>query len=105
MSSCLRHSFVFNVDKGVTSQQTPHIGMLINELSARDPAKADIVAKSISSLMVSLRELRLRRSWRNSAVLGIDMHERFQQKCRNAIICVIIVTDMLQRQRCLHHEY
>lgn len=44
------------IDKGVTSWQTSRIGMPINELFARDLAKPDAVAKSISSLMVSLRE-------------------------------------------------
>lgn len=58
MSSHLRHLFVLYLNKEVTLQQTSHIDTLINEHFARDLAKADAVGKSISSLMISLQELR-----------------------------------------------
>ncbi|KYM84996.1 hypothetical protein ALC53_04784 [Atta colombica] len=44
-------------EREVTLQQTSHIDTLINEHFARDLAKADLVGKSISSLMISLQEL------------------------------------------------
>jgi len=81
MSSHLRHLFVLYLKKEVTLQQTSHIDTLINEHFARDLAKADVVGKSISSLMIFLQEIR--RSWGNSVLLRIDMHEWFQQKCKN----------------------
>lgn len=87
--------------------------MLINERFAADLAKADAVAESISSLMVSLRErkrdrereLHLRRACQRVVLLRADMHERFQQKGTPWHTRLIIMTGTLYSDNCIWITY